>query len=99
MSVRPAGIPKSTHSSPSALELISLSEALPMMGIALCCVKPLCKTTLEPLPCSEPAEEAISELSLCSELAKVVDFELSIRLVSSNVSGFELTVHQEDDGY
>ncbi len=38
VSARAAGIPKSTHSSPSVLELISLSEALPMMGIALCCV-------------------------------------------------------------
>ncbi len=38
MSARAAGIPKPTHSSPSVPELISLSEALPMMGIALCCV-------------------------------------------------------------
>ncbi len=38
MSARAAGIPKSTHFSPPVPELIPLSEALPMMGIALCCV-------------------------------------------------------------
>ncbi len=38
MSARAAGIPKSTHFSPPVSELIPLSEALPMMGIALCCV-------------------------------------------------------------
>ncbi len=38
VSARAAGIPKSTHFSPPVPELIPLSEALPMMGIALCCV-------------------------------------------------------------
>ncbi len=38
VSARAAGIPKSTHSNPYVPELISLPEALPMMGIALCCV-------------------------------------------------------------
>ncbi len=38
VSARAAGIPKSTHSNPYVPELISLSEAIPMMGIALCCV-------------------------------------------------------------
>ncbi len=38
VSVRTAGIPKSTHFGPLVPELIPLFEALPMMGIALCCV-------------------------------------------------------------
>ncbi len=38
MSARATGIPKSAHFSPPVPELIPLSEALPMMGIALCCV-------------------------------------------------------------
>ncbi|XP_058639016.1 uncharacterized protein LOC131544658 isoform X1 [Onychostoma macrolepis] len=38
VSARTAGIPKPTHSSPPVPELIPLSEVLPMMGIALCCV-------------------------------------------------------------
>ncbi len=38
VSVRTAGIPKSTHFDPPAPELITLSEALPRMGIALCCI-------------------------------------------------------------
>ncbi len=38
MSARTAGIPKPAHSNPSVPVLIPLSEALPMMGNALCCV-------------------------------------------------------------
>lgn len=38
MSARAAGIPKPTHSSPPVPELIPLSKALPMMGLALWCV-------------------------------------------------------------
>ncbi len=38
MSARAAGIPKPTHSSPPVPELTLLSEALPLMGIVLCCV-------------------------------------------------------------
>ncbi len=38
VSARAGGIPKSTNFSPPVPELIPLSEALPMMGIALCCV-------------------------------------------------------------
>ncbi len=45
VSARAAGIPKSTHSNPYVPELISLSEAIPMMGIALCCVWAACNTT------------------------------------------------------
>ncbi len=45
VSARAAGIPKSTHSNPYVPELISLPEALPMMGIALCCVWAAYSTT------------------------------------------------------
>ncbi len=38
VSARAAGIPKPAHFSPPVPALIPLSEALPMMGIALCCV-------------------------------------------------------------
>ncbi len=38
VSARAAGIPKSAHFNPRVPALIPLSEALPMMGIALCCV-------------------------------------------------------------
>lgn len=38
LSARAADIPKSTHSSPPVSELISLSAALPIMGITLWCV-------------------------------------------------------------
>ncbi len=38
MSVRSAGIPKPTHSSPPVPELIPLSKVLPIMGIAFWCV-------------------------------------------------------------
>ncbi len=38
VSARTAGIPKPTHSNTPGPELIPLSEALPMMGIVLCCV-------------------------------------------------------------
>ncbi len=45
MSARAAGIPKSTHFSSLVPELIPLFEALPMMGIALCCVRAAYTTT------------------------------------------------------
>ncbi len=38
VSARAAGIPKSTHVNPPVPELIPLSEVLPMIGIALCCI-------------------------------------------------------------
>ncbi|KAF4100023.1 hypothetical protein G5714_018219 [Onychostoma macrolepis] len=38
VSAHTAGIPKPTHSNPPVLMHIPLSEALPLMGIALCCV-------------------------------------------------------------
>ncbi len=38
MSACAAGIPKTTHSSPPVPERIPLPEALPLMGIVLCCV-------------------------------------------------------------
>ncbi len=38
VSARAAGIPKSTHVNPPVPELIPLSEALPRIGIALCCI-------------------------------------------------------------
>ncbi len=38
MSAHAAGIPKPAHFNPPVPALIPLSEALPMMGIALCCV-------------------------------------------------------------
>ncbi len=38
VSARTAGIPKPAHSNPSVPVLIPLSEALPMMGNALCCI-------------------------------------------------------------
>ncbi len=38
MSARTAGIPRSTHFNPSVPELFPLSEALPMMRNALCCI-------------------------------------------------------------
>ncbi len=38
MSARTAGIPTSTHVNPPVPELIPLSEALPRIGIALCCI-------------------------------------------------------------
>ncbi len=38
MSARAAGIPKPAHFNPPVPALIPLTEALPMMGIALCCV-------------------------------------------------------------
>ncbi len=44
-----AGIPKPTHFNPSVPELIPLSEALPMMGIALCCVWAAYTTTELPV--------------------------------------------------
>ncbi len=38
MSAHAAGIPKPFHLCPPVPELIPMSEALPRMGIALCCV-------------------------------------------------------------
>ncbi len=49
------------------------------------------EAALEFLPCSEPAEEAISELSPYSELAKVTDCELPVCLISTNMSEFKLS--------
>ncbi len=55
MSAGAAGIPKPTHSSPPVPELIPLSEALPMMGIAFWCVWAAYTTT-------EPPEVAASTM-------------------------------------
>ncbi len=38
VSVRTAGIPRSTNLDPPVPELFTLSEALPRVGIALCCI-------------------------------------------------------------
>ncbi len=72
MSAPVAGIPKSTHSSPSVLELISLSEALPMMGIALCCVWAAYTTTelIEVAAhAAEPPEAAVRASAPCMVMA------------------------------
>ncbi len=45
MSARAAGIPKSPHVNPPVPELVPLSEALPMIGIALCCIWAVYTTT------------------------------------------------------
>ncbi len=45
VSARTAGIPKPTHFNPPVPELIPLSEALAMVGIALCCVWAVYTTT------------------------------------------------------
>ncbi len=52
----------------------------------------LTEATYEHLSYSEPAEEAISELSSCAESAMLADFELPVGLVSANVSDFKLSV-------
>ncbi len=48
MSVCTAGLPKSTHSAPPVHELLPLSETLPRVGIALCCIWATYTTTLLP---------------------------------------------------
>ncbi len=45
VSARTAGIPKPAHFNPPVPELIPLSEALPMMGITLCCIWAAYSTT------------------------------------------------------
>ncbi len=82
VSARAAGIPKSTHFSPPVPELIPLSEALPMMGIALCCVWAAYTTSelpqvMAPAAASpevaayaaEPPEAAVLVSSLCMVVA------------------------------
>ncbi len=58
MSARAAGIPKPAHFNPPVPALIPLSEALSMMGIALCCVW-AAYTTLELPQAMAPAEASL----------------------------------------
>ncbi len=82
VSARAAGIPKSTHFSPPVPELIPLSEALPMMGIALCCIwaayttselpqvmAPAAASPVVAAYAAEPPEAAVLVSSLCMVVA------------------------------
>ncbi len=71
MSVRTAGIPKSTHSDPPVYELITLSEALPRVGIALCCIWATYTTTVLPQGKASAAEPP-QAVVLASAPGKVV---------------------------
>ncbi len=53
MSAQTAGIPKPAHSSPLVPELIALSVALPIMGVALWCIW-AAHTTPETLEAAAP---------------------------------------------
>ncbi len=90
MSARAAGIPKPTHSSPPVPALVSLSEALPMMGIALCCVWAAYTTTELPevvtstVMSPEVAADAAEPLGVVT-LAAVLTEAMALAAASSEV--------------
>ncbi len=90
MSVRTAGIPKSTHFGPPVPELISLSEALPMIGIALCCIWAAYTTTGLPevatstVMSPEVAADAAEPLGVVT-LAAVLTEAMALAAASSEV--------------
>ncbi len=90
MSTRAAGIPKPTHSSPSVPELILLFEALPMMGIILCCIWVVYTTTELPVVAtstgmsSEVAADAAKPLGV-ETLAVVFSDALALAAASPEV--------------
>ncbi len=85
-----AGIPKPTHSSPPVPALISLSEALPMMGITLCCVWAAYTTTELPevatstVMSPEVAADAAEPLGVVT-LAAVLSEAMALAAASSEV--------------
>ncbi len=90
VSARAAGIPKPTHSSPPVPALVSLSEALPMMGIALCCVWAAYTTTELPevatstVMSPEVVADAAEPLGVVT-LAAVLSDAMALAAASSEV--------------
>ncbi len=88
MPVRAAGIPKPTHFNPPAPALISLSDALSMMGIALCCIWAAYTTTELPevatstVMSPEVAADAVEPLGVVT-LAAVLSKAMALASASS----------------